>query len=293
MEYCTYSSRILCPFHGMLQVLALPGGIAESTDGYHWKLYVADERIISHTGLSEVRYGSWNPREGCSRSKIRGTAPSVLIEHTGARLIEALQECARQVPFAPADRHEFWLLDERLQPLALLESALESPATGISSTPYWHPGAAAKREFESSHGDVDRLTDMLQRVAGIRPQGIWIERTTDGLGIAEGNHTFTADAFPELFIRSDWPEAEQSALVQDFLTWQAPWLLQLHHLDRPTRERLEQAAWRRPVETSKVFRLFPQILDQQSLTATRVKSRFLDGNAKPEPPEPFYPFYNE
>lgn len=293
MEYRTYSSRILCPFHGMLQVLALQGGVAESTDGCHWKLYVADERIISHTGLSEVRFGSWNRQEGCERSKVRGTAPSYLIEQTGARLIAALEESAQQVPFAPADHHEFWLLDAQKRPLALLESALEKPTPGTSSTPHWHPGAAAKQDFTSNHGDADSLTDMLQRTAGRRPQGIWIERTANGLGSADDNHGIPAEDFPELFIRSDWPDPEQATLVRDFLTWQAPWLLQLHHLDLPTRQRLEQAAWQRPSETGRVYRLFPRILDQQGLTATRVKARFLDGKTKPAPAEPFYPFYNE
>lgn len=293
MEYYAYSSRILCPFHGMLQVLATQGGIAESTDGFHWKLYVADESIISHTGLSEVRYGSWDANNGCSRSKIRGTAPSELIEETGLRLVRLLEAYAHEVPFKPADRFEFWLLDEGQQPLALLETTVERPTGIITSTPQWHPGAAAKQDFTSDHGDVFNLTDLLQREAGPRLQGVWIERTADGLGIAEGDRTLAADELPTLFIRRDWPDPSESALVRDFLAWQAPWLLQLHHLDTTTRTWLEQAAWQRPAETNKVFRLFPQILDPQGLTATRVKSRFLSGQVSPTSPEPFYPFFNE
>jgi hypothetical protein len=293
MEYRTYSIRILCPFHGMLQVLALRGGIAESTDGYHWKLYVADERIISHTGLSEVRYGSWNQRDGCTRSKVRGTAPSNLIEETGIRLVQALETCAQQVPFPPADVYEFWLLDERDQPLALLESAIDKPDQATTGIPHWSPGAAAKREFSSQYGDARSLTEMLQREAGRRPKGRWFKRTPTQPDSNNGDCPHAVGVFPKLFIRTDWPDPERSALVQDFLTWQAPWLLQLHHLDLATRKQLEQAAWQRPGETSKVFRLFPLIIDQHSLTTTRIKSRFLDGHANPVPPEPFYPFYNE
>jgi len=293
MTFHTYSTRILCPFHGMLQVLTVAGGIAESTDGFHWKLYVSDERIISHTGLCEVRFGSWNHRDGCSRSKVRGTAPSDLIEQTGACLIEALEACAHQVPFPPADRHEFWLLDTRHRPLALLETALSKPELDTAGHPQWSPGAAAKREFSSDHGDAGSLARMLEHEAGSRPRGIWVERTAFGDGLVEGENGYSAEAFPALFIRSTWPDANHTALVRDFHAWQAPWLLQLHHIDQPTREHLEQSAWRRPGETSKVFRLFPQIFDRQSLTATRVKSRLLDGQAAPPPPEPFYPFYNE
>ena len=94
-----YSRRLLQPFRGTSQVLAIPGGEAESIDGLEWILYVMDEGIVTHTGLSEVRYGNWNAAAGLSRSKIRGTAPARLIEDTGARLVAALEARAAQVPF--------------------------------------------------------------------------------------------------------------------------------------------------------------------------------------------------
>lgn len=40
----------MSPFHGMLQVVEVPGGIAESVDGLRWKLYVCDEGFVSHAG---------------------------------------------------------------------------------------------------------------------------------------------------------------------------------------------------------------------------------------------------
>ncbi|PVV27312.1 MAG: hypothetical protein B6D79_03095, partial [gamma proteobacterium symbiont of Ctena orbiculata] len=47
----TYSRRLLAPFHGLQQIIDVTGGVAESMNGWDWKLYVADESIVSHTGL--------------------------------------------------------------------------------------------------------------------------------------------------------------------------------------------------------------------------------------------------
>ena len=291
----TYRQRIYCPFHGMLQVLMLDGGIAESADGYHWKLYVADERIISHTGLSEVRYGTWNPQDGSSRSRVRGTAPSDLIEQTGERLVECLELEAGRIPFAPADRHEFWLLDEQhLQPLALLDSAIDRGSRNITSSPCWLPGASAKRDFSSTQGDALSLTEMIRQAAGKRPEGVWIERTATGGGVTDQGTHYAPAAFPALFIRTDWPDRQQAGLVRDFLAWQAPWLLQLASLIPDKRMALEQSAWQRAEEVSRVYRLYPQVVDHQGLTAARVKSRIINGSdTTVTQAEPFYPFFNE
>ncbi|MET0091375.1 MAG: hypothetical protein ABW068_15385 [Candidatus Thiodiazotropha sp.] len=52
MEILTYSRRLLAPFQGVQQIVSVPGGIAETMDGRQWKLYVHDDAIVSHTGLS-------------------------------------------------------------------------------------------------------------------------------------------------------------------------------------------------------------------------------------------------
>ncbi|MFC1312658.1 MAG: hypothetical protein G8D80_21030, partial [gamma proteobacterium symbiont of Ctena orbiculata] len=57
---------------------------------------------------------------------------------------------------------------------------------------------------------------------------------------------------------------------------------------------LETAAWERPLETSRVYRLFPEIIDEQGLTTTRVKARIMRDNPESRDlNEPFYPFVNE
>lgn len=291
MQYRTYSRRILCPFHGMLQVLAIDGGIAESTDGFNWRLYVADERLVSHTGLSEVRYGTWNPNEGRERSKVRGTSPARLIEETGEKLITALKECTRHVPFAPADSYEYWLLDASGKtPLALLDSALEGDERIDERTPRWHPGAAAKREFSSDKGSAEDLTALLLQAAGPSATGVWVQRCPSGDGKTSNGEHFHAQWLPKTMLRMNWKDANQSRLVKDFVAWQAPWLLQLDGIEAETRSWLEQAAWKRPKETSRVYRLFPLVMDKKGLIATRIKAQLIGQSHKPDSvAEPFYP----
>jgi hypothetical protein len=294
MNILTYSRRLLSPFHGVQQIVALQSGIAESMDGRDWKLYVADDKIISHTGLSEVVYGSWNSNRGLSRSRIRGTLPCDLIESVGEHLVEALEAQAHKIPFPAADHYELWLLDKQeANPLALLESALSDEPLASIDRPAWYPGAQANRDFLSDSGDAADLIGAVRSAAGIKPFAIWIKRNKEGGGIGQHGEQFSPHIFPPLLIRDQWENSKQHRLVADFIDWQAPWLLQLK-LAPQLRKQLEQAAWRRPIETSRVYRLFPDIFDRQGLTTARVKARFIEEQpTQREVSEPFYPFLNE
>ncbi len=293
MEILTYSRRLLAPFQGVQQIVAIPGGIAETMDGRQWKLYVADDAIVSHTGLSEVVYGSWDNHQGLSRSRIRGSLPSRLIETLGERLVRTLGEQSARIPYRPRDRFESWLLDETGEPLALLESALPEDPRIENSQPAWYPDSRANRQFSSPHGGAEQVTELIRLTAGKRPLAVWIERDASGAGRDEAGHQYSRERFPPLLLRETWPDSKQQTLIRDFLDWQSPWLLQLP-LTPDTRQRLESAAWRRPRETSRVYRLFPRVLDTSGLTTTRVKARLLqDQPAQRHVNEPFYPFVNE
>ena len=292
MDTRCFGRRLLSPFTGVLQVVSVPGGIAESMDGETWKLFVADECIVSHTGLSEVRYGDWRPGQGLRRSKIRGTAPSGLVESVGHRLLQALEHCADQVPYPLADRFECWLLHGAEQrPLALLDSALDATALPPNDNPAWHPGGRSSRSFRSEAGTLDDLKNLISETAGKRPRTVWIERR-EGVAVTLDGERFPTQALPPMLLSTDWSSPAAWRLVTDYLDWQAPWLLQLA-LEQSLRRRLEQAAWRRPRETGRVFRLFPEICDDEGLTVTRVKARFLEDATAHPPNEPFYPFFNE
>jgi hypothetical protein len=293
MDIDTYSRRLLSPFHGVQQVLTVEGGIAETMDGWCWKLYVANEDIVSHTGLSEVVYGSWCAQQGLSRSRIRGTAPSSMIETIGEYLVTVLETQAAHIPFSARDYFELWLLDKHTRPLALLESALPDDSRLENDRPAWHPGGQTNHDFSSAFGNAADVSHAVNRAAGKRPRAVWIERNPQGGGTTQYGEAYPSNAFPPLLIQQEWEDRDVNKLVADFIDWQAPWLLQLP-LSAQTRIKLEQAAWRRPLETNRVYRLLPRILDRRGLTAARVKARFLHN----KPPtrqvnEPFYPFVNE
>ncbi|MCU7842500.1 MAG: hypothetical protein KZQ93_01525 [Candidatus Thiodiazotropha sp. (ex Monitilora ramsayi)] len=294
MQTKRYSRRLLSPFHGVQQVISIPGGIAESMDGFEWKLYVADERIISHTGLSEVRYGNWNCAEGRQRSKIRGASSSNLIESIGDTLIDALESHASSIPFPLADRYECWLLHGKSQlPLALLDSKLTDDTLREVESPTWYPGGASGRSLHSEAGSISDLTTLIRQTAGQTPTACWFERVTSGDGIDTNGTRLPAAAFPPLLLQSEWSKPKQQELVLDYFNWQAPWLLQLN-LDDNLRRRLEPAAWKRPLETNRVYRLFPKLYDDKGLTVTRVKARMLQEEpTRRQVNEPFYPFVNE
>jgi hypothetical protein len=295
MDVRTYRRRLLAPFHGMLQVVEVRGGTAETSDGRQWKLYVADEAIVSHTGLSEIQYGSWTANGGRARARVRGTCCSNLIEETGEDLITALEAYAARVPFPARDVHELWLLDaDAGMPLALLETAMDAASRGSADAPRWLPGAAAKSEFASGFGDAETLVGLISRAAGRRPRAEWVAREPSGAGRAGDGRAISARRFPDLFLRTEWGTPEDSGLVRDFLRWQAPWLLQLTGLQPDTRAWLEAAAWERPLATSKAFRLYPRVLDREGLRIARVKAQLMGDAPRPEAlAEPFYPFYIE
>jgi hypothetical protein len=294
MQMQLYSRRRLSPFHGVQQVLSLAGGVAESMDGHTWKLYVADERIVSHTGLSEVLYGDWNPMQGRQRSRIRGTAASDLIEAIGDRLVCALEQSVGLIPFPPADRFECWLLHgESRQPIALLDSALENDLPTSPAAPIWYPGGSAGREFISTAGNISDLAGLIREAAGKQPTALWVERLANRAGLGMDGTAFSAEDFPPLLLSTAWTAAKHHQLVMDYLDWQAPWLLQLP-IDFALRRRLEPAAWRRPQETARVYRLFPEVQDRKGLTVTRVKARMMQEESIDQRlAEPFYPFNNE
>jgi hypothetical protein len=147
MDVKTYGRRLLAPFHGMLQVVEVRGGAAETSDGRQWTLDVADEAIVSHAGLSEIQHGSWTANGGKACARVRGTCCSKLIEETGERLITALESHAARVPFPARDVHELWLLKQAgLRPDT--RSWLERAA--------WGRPVATSNVFRLSHRVLDR-----------------------------------------------------------------------------------------------------------------------------------------
>jgi hypothetical protein len=262
--------RIMAPFQGVLQIIRVGAGEAESVDGVHWVLYAAHPDILAHSGLSEVRFGTWSAAEGLRRAMVRGTAAGGLIESIGQPLIGALQAFAAQAPFPLQDRLEYWLLDaESREPLVLIDTLLPDEAVPPAEPARWLPGKAARDEFAG----LPELERMIAERAGRRPAAAWFERAVTGGGRDARNLYHPASHFPRLLLTTEWPESRQRRLAGAFIDWWAPALLQLQHLDDAERRRLERAAARRAMVLARLFRLYPKTMDQQLIRVTRVQAR--------------------
>ncbi len=273
-----FARRLMAPFQGVLQIIRVGAGEAESSDGVHWVLYAAHPDILAHSGLSEVRFGTWSASAGLRRAMVRGTAAGTLIERIGQPLIGALEAFAQQAPFPLHDRLEYWLVDEASrQPLVLIDSLLPDEPVPPAEPARWLPGQAARAEFAG----LAALEGMLRQRAGRRPRAVWFERDDEGGGYDAARRRYPAAHFPRLLLTTEWPDPDQRRLARAFINWWAPALLQLHHLSDLERAELETAAARRAGALARLFRLYPKTLDERLVRAARVQARMQRATASP------------
>jgi hypothetical protein len=280
-----FSQRLLSPFHGVMQVIAIENGEAETMDGVHWVLYVSHEDIVSHTGMSEVRYGSWSLHGGLKLSMVRGTETSNVIDRVGAQLVIALEEFAASIPFPSNDRFECWLLTADGLPLALIDSVSSEDKKRAFESPAWHPGASAFNEFESESGDAERLRQLINERAGSRSYTLWVERKKSGTAycgdaVTEAGEVIAAADMPQRLLLEAWDDEADAALISDYLAWQAPWLLQLDSFDDDERKAIESQAWKRPLLCARQYHLFAKVLDETQLKVVRVQARLMGYDSK-------------
>ena len=280
MSTCFYSQRLIGPFNGVMQVISIEHGDAESSDGVNWILYVKHDDIVSHPGMSEVRYGSWSLYDGLKLSMVRGTETNNIIDRVGEALVKAVENNAATATFPLNDNFECWLLTEDKKPLVLIDSvSCEDDKQAISSIS-WHPGVSAYKEFHSEYGDAEKLRTLINARAGSRTQTVWVQRAQSdngcsGDGITADGNVISAEVFPKRLLLEVWEDDSDKALVKDYLEWQAPWLLQLDHYNDDVRHTIELQAWLRPVLCAQQFRLFPKVLDEKQLKVTRVQARLM------------------
>lgn len=280
-----FARRIMAPFQGVLQVIRVGAGEAESVDGVNWILYAAHPDILAHSGLSEVRFGTWSARHGLRRAQVRGTAAGDLIEQIGEPLIDALQAFAAQIPFPLQDHREYWLIDAQTgEPLVLLDTRLTDESMPPSELTTWLPGQAARDSF----ADIDALERQIAQRAGRRPCAKWFERDTRGDAIDSDACRYPAAQFPRMLLTTSWPQSSQRRLARAFIEWWAPALLQLQHLNDSERGALEPVAARRAAVMARLFRLYPKSIDPQLLQVARVQARIQAGtNPTAHYEEPF------
>ena len=265
-----FARRIMAPFQGVLQVIRVGAGEAESVDGINWVLYAAHPDILAHSGLSEVRFGTWTTKHGLRRAQVRGTAAGHLIEQIGQPLIGALQAFSPQIPFPLQDRREYWLLDaDTDEPIVLIDTRLIDEAVPPAELSTWLPGQAARVDFAALH----ELERQIAARAGRRPRAEWFERRADGSGVDSAGRRHPVERFPRLMLATDWRERSERRVARAFVEWWAPALLQLQLLEDRERAELERAAARRASTMARLFRLYPKTIDEQTLRVARVQAR--------------------
>ena len=226
------------------------------------------------------------------------------LDALGSQLLEAVKRNAGRLPFPLQDRYELWLLDgEAGLPLALLESRCEVPAGPAHTVPEWRPGNRAREGFRmpdrSGQHPSEELAQLVRCAAGSKPRAQWFRRDEQGGGegiggVGESALRLAASAFPELLLRESWASAEHARLVRAFLDWQAPWLLLLQDLGRGERARLEQLARARAVTVDRHYHLYPEIIDDDTLSVARVEAALRRNQAAaPEPDDTLATYYIE
>jgi hypothetical protein len=321
MQLECYAQRLLNPFRGVMNIIAYQGAEAVTTDGVHWDIYVRDTELVqdlansNRVQTSDIRYGSWSARQGLKRGALYPSDDFKVLEHRGAIVYEHLLNRYRQVPFPLTDAFELWLLDGHDQPLALLHSAVREEDIEQDCHIDWRAGQECRRQFHSeamqslerdagtraSAGEY--LTRHINARAGGMPRAQWFRRTPDsrGKGLQGINlapqlcgRSLGADAFPRYFLREDDSSAAHRQLIQDFIAWQAPWLLLLQQLSRPTRSWLEQLARARALTVDKHYALYPEIVDADTLNVARVEAALRNNQAAaPEPDDTLATYYIE
>lgn len=312
MSFERYAQRLLNPFRGSVHTLRHHSAEAITTDGVHWDIYVANTMMLQEQdGVHEVqvgdmRYGSWSVAQGLRRGRLSPSEDFRRMEAMGADLYEYLLQTHQQVPFVFTDHVELWLLDADTRPLALLHSESSERDIDLTMPITWRAGMAAREEFKSSAMEAlcaqgspdiaaaDYVAHYVNRCAGRKPAAQWFRREPDGrgrglrgIGLPAGleGRVLDESLFPPLFLADTGHDAAHQLLIEDFLAWQAPWLLLLPHLDHATRRSLERRARLRVFTLEQQFRLYPAIVDTGVIQAARVEAVMRRSQLPPEKQE--------
>lgn len=283
-----YAQRVLNPFRGVMQVIRHEAAEAVSMDGVHWDIYVSNDTLLAGTEdapgpvqVSEARFGRWSAAAGLVRGPLYPSEDFYRMERMGTVVYEQLRRLHTQVPFPFHDRHERWLLDRNGQPLVLLDSAVTPPPLPGPGEGWWRIGLAAQEHFVSQAVPERAGRHLMDYVNGQAGPAVWYHREPDGSGRRlrhqdQGPERLPAGDFPALLLRRSGHDARHTRLIDDFVAWQAPWLLLLAGLSVETRAALERQARERAGEVARLFRLYPAMAAPEEIQAARVAARLTE-----------------
>ena len=141
---------------------------------------------------------------------------------------------------------------------------------------------------------ADYLTDYINNQAASPSTAQWFKRETSGYGtgIAGINlaseletRTLPDAVFPDLLINRTSHNLAHQQLIDDFLDWQAPWLLLLSTLDSDMRRHFEQAARKQALIVQQQYKLYPEIIDESAINTARVEAILRRNEIQPEEEE--------
>ncbi len=300
----TYAQRRLSPFKGTVQVVEVDDGRALSYDGWLWNIQLRSQTPIQQMQWGDIgprraskpffNYGSWMPPGDLRRLPLNPILGDVS-EYPALAALRTALAARPSVPFPLQDRCECWLVDRAGMPVTLFASQCDETQRNLPQHPRWQATSTDDPDFVSATLQQDNsvhgphaawLTDAVKRRTGLPLRLQWFRRESDGRGLAldgrnllaewEGR-TLAADAFPALLMREVWRDAQTAAAVQDYLAWQAPYLLTLPNLAESRRRELEAFACRRPAVLMQQLRLLPHILDREAIDAALVRARLENG----------------
>lgn len=270
-----YSQRLLPPYSGVVQIAETNRVRAQSFDGLNWDVHYfsGDNGAARKKGYALDR--GYFRVASISRGELKlFSFPAHLDPDGVAEGIHQLADfvASTPVPFPPADRYEYWLLDGNDDsPLALIFSCCEESLMGTyPPLTHWTAMPHSKLKVENTaeeqaRGEAPvnhRLQDLIARRAGPRPRAAWFDRTQ-----------WDADGFPGFLLREDWHQDEHHALCQRYLMRKAPRLLMLQGVNPDDRARMEIAAKAHALEVEEYYPLYPEVHDEALMASIRVEAR--------------------
>ena len=282
-EIRAYAIRRVNPFLGVMQVIETGDGRAISSNGVVWEIELRTERSGMWGSLNQdvkqavyYRFGLWSAEEGLVN---RPLAPHLDREQLTSQyefLIQTIKERLRYIPFKLLDTRELWLFDkDERQPLALLASLKPGDKQPSPEPKYWKSclganGVASQYRFPAAR----KLENLIESTASSNVCRYWVNREEDGGGLLErSKDSFCVDEFPSFLISDNWPDEEDSSMVNEYIEWIAPSLLTLQNLTDAERVRLENSLNVQAVSVEHHWHLFPVMIDEKKLKAARVQCR--------------------
>jgi hypothetical protein len=270
-----HSQRLLQPYSAQVQIARSEQARALSMDGDLWEFQFIYANRHGSNANPAGRHGRFIRAAHIRHRDLQNVIanPSTDQGQADERIIELARFLlSAQLPFAAADRYEYWLLDaEDGAPLALIFSCVD--AAEMDAFPKltdWTalpaavmPIATSEAERSRAYGPVNyRLERCVAERAGAKPQARWFTRTDRD-----------SDCFPPFLIREDWRSDEHSDLCRRYLQRQAPRLLMLHGLGLEDRRRMELAAKANALDVARFYPLYPAVADHAVMDKIRVEAQ--------------------